>query len=316
MTLVQRRRSSDHSQFDGLKVFISYSRGDARAFVDRLQPALEKHGVDAYVDREDIEKGEEWWERIEQLITEADSVIFVMTPRSAKSEICKREVAFAEHVKKRLLPVVAADIADQILPQAIARLNYISFIEDRNAGASGGFEDSVVELAHALNTDIAWIREHTRIGALAYRWEKSGRPAEMLLRGGELAGGETLLGSRPRNAPEPTSAHIAFVTQSRRVATRRQRIILVISLAVTVIALGLAIYALIQRNNAIQQEMIAITKTVEAEKQQQQALQRLTELCQSWRVTNEWIENNIPAGIYNLRAELHDVFKFDDNCKP
>ena len=50
-------QSADRPQIDELKVFISYSRRDALDFVDRLQPALTKHGVDAYVDREDIEKG-------------------------------------------------------------------------------------------------------------------------------------------------------------------------------------------------------------------------------------------------------------------
>lgn len=295
-------QSAGGPQIDELKVFISYSRRDALDFVDRLQPALAGHGIDAYVDREDIEKGEEWWERIEQLITDADTVIFVMTPGSANSEICHREVDFAERRKKRFLPVIAADITGQTAPPAIARLNYIHFIENRNAGASGNFDESVAELTEALNTDIAWIREHTRIGALAHRWEKREQPDEMLLRGAELAGAETWLTSRPRNAPGPTRAHIAFITQSRRAATRRQRMTVGISLAAAIIALGLSVFALVQRSEAIAQR--------------QQALQRVAELCQSWRVTTEWIEANIPAAIYDLKSQLYGVYKFDDNCAP
>jgi hypothetical protein len=295
-------QSADRPQLDELKVFISYSRRDALDFVDRLQPVLANHGVNAYVDREDIEKGEEWWERIEQLITEADTVIFVMTPGSANSEICHREVDFAERVKKRFLPVIAADIAGQTVPPAVARLNYIFFIENRNAGASGNFEEAVAELTEALNTDIAWIREHTRIGALAHRWEKRERPDEMLLRGAELAGGETWLTSRPKNAPDPTSSHIAFITQSRRAATRRQRMTLGISLAATVMAVGLAGYAFWQRSEAITQR--------------QEALQRVAELCQSWRVTTEWIDTNIPQAIYDIKSSLYGAYKFDDNCRP
>jgi hypothetical protein len=300
--LLRKLRSADPPQTDELKVFISYSRRDALDFVDRLQPALAKHGVDAYVDREDIEKGEEWWERIEQLITEADTVIFVMTPGSANSEICHREVDFAERVKKRFLPVIAADITGQTVPPAVARLNYIFFIENRNAGASGNFEEAVAELTEALNTDIAWIREHTRIGALAHRWEKRERPDAMLLRGAELAGGETWLTGRPKNFPDPTSAHIAFITQSRRAATRRQRMTLGISLAATIIALGLASLAWVQRREAITQQQVA--------------LQRVDELCQSWRVTTEWMEANNPAAIYDIKSSLYGVYKFDDNCRP
>jgi len=300
--LLRKLRSADPPQTDELKVFISYSRRDALDFVDRLQPALAKHDVDAYVDREDIEKGEEWWERIEQLITEADTVIFVMTPGSANSEICHREVDFAELMKKRFLPVIAADITGQTVPPAVARLNYIFFIENRNAGASGNFEEAVAELTEALNTDIAWIREHTRIGALAHRWERRERPDAMLLRGAELAGGETWLTSRPKNAPDPTSAHIAFITQSRRAATRRQRMTLGISLAATIIALGLASFAWVQRREAITQQQVA--------------LQRVAELCKSWRVTTEWMEANNPAAIYDIKSSLYGVYKFDDNCRP
>ena len=64
---------------DKTKVFFSYSRDDV-AFVDRLQNALEVRDVQVYVDRKDIGKAEGWWERIQQLITEVDTIIFVMSP--------------------------------------------------------------------------------------------------------------------------------------------------------------------------------------------------------------------------------------------
>ena len=57
-------------------VFICYSRRDL-AFVDRLQAGLEKRGIATFVDREAIAKGEEWWARIQQLIGEADTIVFV-----------------------------------------------------------------------------------------------------------------------------------------------------------------------------------------------------------------------------------------------
>lgn len=292
----------ERSPGDEFKVFISYSRRDALDFVDRLQAALAQRGVDSYVDREDIEKGEEWWARIEQLITDADTVIFVMTPGSANSTICHREVEFAERLKKRFVPVIAADIAGQTVPPAVARLNYVHFIENRTAGASGDFEQASNELTKFLNTDIAWVREHTRIGALAHRWEKHERPDESLLRGAELASAETWLTNRPKDAPEPTGAHIAFITRGRRAATRRQRITLGVSLAATIIAAGLALFAFAQRTEAITQR--------------QEALQRVSELCQSWRVTTEWIENNLPGAIYDIKSSLHGVYKFDENCAP
>jgi len=50
------------------RVFISYSRKDL-LFVDVVRTALDSRGYDVLVDRDDIEKGEEFWVRIQQLIT-------------------------------------------------------------------------------------------------------------------------------------------------------------------------------------------------------------------------------------------------------
>ncbi|GAG60019.1 unnamed protein product, partial [marine sediment metagenome] len=74
-----------------LKVFVSYSRQDM-AFVDRLQASLVASGIEVAVDREDIEKGEAWWARIQQLIVEADTVLFVLSPSSVASAVCQMEV--------------------------------------------------------------------------------------------------------------------------------------------------------------------------------------------------------------------------------
>ena len=69
---------SNQRQPGKLRVFISYSRQDM-AFVNRLQAALSERGIEVSVDRDDIEKGEAWWARITQLITEADTIVFVLS---------------------------------------------------------------------------------------------------------------------------------------------------------------------------------------------------------------------------------------------
>jgi WD40 repeat protein len=201
--------------------FISYSRTDIE-FVNRLEAALKARGVDARVDRDDIEKSEEWWTRIQQLIAEADSVIFVLSPASAISPICQNEVDFAEGVKKRLIPIVARDLVAQPAPPAIARLNWIFFTANPAVGASGDFDATCDDLMRALEINIEWIREHTRLGLLARRWEAHRRTHEMELRGEELSAAETWLTTRPKKAPDPTDIHRAYITESRRAATAEQ----------------------------------------------------------------------------------------------
>jgi WD40 repeat protein len=228
----------------GPTAFISYSRIDME-FVDRLEVALKARGVDARVDREHIEKGEVWWTRIRQLITEADTVIFVLSPDSAISPTCQQEVDFAEGLKKRLIPIVVRDLAGEPAPVALARLNYIFFVTNPAAGASGDFDQTIDELVRALEINIEWIREHTRLGLLAHRWDAHGRLHEMELRGEELSRAETWLTTRPKNAPDPTDTHRAYVTEGRRAATARQRrtIAMLVSVVIGAVSLsGLAIW--------------------------------------------------------------------------
>jgi hypothetical protein len=138
-----------------LNVFISYSRQE-RESVNRLQTARKSRGIEALVDREDIAKGEEWWARIKQLITEADTIVFTLSPGSVGSRVCNDEVEFAEKLNKRFVPIVVRDLEGQTAPAALARLNYIFFIPNPAAGASGDFDEAY--LVRTLEIDIPWIR--------------------------------------------------------------------------------------------------------------------------------------------------------------
>ena len=184
-----------------LKVFISYSRKDLE-FVDRLQASLKEQGVHAYVDREDIHKGEEWWARIKQLIAEADTIVFVISPDAVTSKVAQDEVDYAESLNKRFVPIVARNLEGEKVPDALARLNYIFFTPNPQVGASGDFGEALTELVVTLETDISWIREHTRLGVLAQRWEARGNSGSLVLRGDELSSAESWLGSRPLKAPK------------------------------------------------------------------------------------------------------------------
>src|ERR1700730_8685265 len=69
------------------KVFMSYSRKDM-AFADRLDAELKARGFDPLIDRTDIYAFEEWWKRIEALISRADTVVFVMSPDAVTRYRC------------------------------------------------------------------------------------------------------------------------------------------------------------------------------------------------------------------------------------
>src|SRR5262245_31763171 len=70
-----------------LRVFISYSRDDLY-FADQLDEALYACGIECLVDRHGISGGEDWKRRLGNLISEADTIVFVLSPSFARSAIC------------------------------------------------------------------------------------------------------------------------------------------------------------------------------------------------------------------------------------
>src|ERR1700722_17457630 len=73
------------------RIFISYSRKDM-AFADRLEAALKVRGFEPLIDRTEIYAFEDWWKRIEALISRADTIVFVLSPDAVASEVALNEV--------------------------------------------------------------------------------------------------------------------------------------------------------------------------------------------------------------------------------
>lgn len=251
---------------DSARVFLSYSRKDrerAQSIADVLR---EKHfGV--YKDTDDILPTEEWKGRLEQLIAEADTIVFLMSPHSVASEVCAWEVEYATELNKRIAPIVIDDVEANDIPPLLARLNFI-FATERDR-----FQDAVDSLVSALNSDIDWIREHTRLAGLARRWRENGRSARLLLRGQDIADAEQWRDTRPKEAPDVLSLHADFISASRSAAARRQRLVAGFSLAGLAVAVGLAAFALIQREAAVENEIRAIANEAVARENEKQAIE-------------------------------------------
>ena len=248
------------------KVFLSYSRKDM-AFADRLEQALKMRGIEPLIDRSEIYAFEDWWKRIESLIVRSDTVVFVLSPDALSSDVCNKEVAFAASLNKRFAPIVHRSVGDELIPEALARLNFIFFEDEAR------FDDSVDRLAEALATDIDWIRKHTEFGESARRWAIAGRPGPrgLLMRAPVLEEAEAWIASRPQGAPEPTRELRALIAESRRAATQRQRTWVGGSLIAAAVASGLAGLAIWQRSIAVDNERLAIRNEAEAKAAQKEA---------------------------------------------
>ena len=195
---------------DRLTVFISYSRSDS-AFADEIESGLEYDGgFEVLLDRHDIHEGEDWKKRLGALISQADTIVFVLSRRSAASPVCRWEVEHARELSKRIIPVQAEPLGDVEAPAALAALNYVRFDEGRSfmAGLTG--------LRRALKADIDWLREHTRLLTRAQEWQAADRAGNRLLSGSDIAAAKAWLDRSPSEGLQPTELHRDFIQASDR----------------------------------------------------------------------------------------------------
>ena len=202
-----------------LRVFISYSRDDL-AFADQLDATLKLVGFNTTIDRHGIDPGEDWKTRLGGLIRDTDTVVFVLTPSSARSDICAWEVEEAKRLGKRILPVVPRSLDGAGAPPGLAALNYILFYAEPKKPGSR-FGPGLLDLVAALNTDLEWLREHTRYLQRATEWDAGGRPPNRLLSGGDIALAKAWAARRPKDAPAPTGLHLDFIRASEETETAR-----------------------------------------------------------------------------------------------
>jgi len=214
--------ASVRASADTLKIFISYSRADM-AFADEVVAGLEFDGTfDVMIDRHDIHEGEEWRKRLGSLIAAADTVVFVLSQKSAASPICRWEVEHAKSLAKRIIPVQAEALGGLEVPEALAALNYVRFDEGRSfmAGLTG--------LRRALKTDIDWLREHTRLLMRAQEWDGAGRADNRLLSGPDIVDAKAWVTRSPAEGLQPTELHRDFIRASEeaeavRLSAERER---------------------------------------------------------------------------------------------
>jgi TIR domain len=203
-----------------LNVFISYSRDDLD-FADQLDASLRLGGFETTIDRRGISGGEDWKTRLGALIRDSDTVVFVLSPSSARSDICAWEVADAVRLSKRIIPVLCRSLEDAKPPRALGDRDHIYFYAEPKSPGSG-FGPGLLRLATALNTDLDWLREHTRYLQRATEWDAGGEAANRLLSGSDIAAAKSWTERRPRGAPEPTLLQLDFIKASEAEDSRRR----------------------------------------------------------------------------------------------
>ena len=236
-------------------VFISYSRRDID-FVGHLLDQLTAHDREPWADWQDIPSTADWLAEIYSGIEAANTFLFVISPDSVASEICTLEIEHAVKHNKRLVPVVWKDADD--VHQAMSAHNWV-FLR-----AEDDFEANFELLIDALDTDLDYVREHTRLLTLAIDWDQKQRRRSAGLRGQELQIAEGWLAQSGSKDPQPAALHSEYIAFSRAAVSRIQRLIYSGIAIAFVLVLGLAVFAFYQRNQAQETARISTARSLAA----------------------------------------------------
>ncbi|MBZ0281060.1 MAG: TIR domain-containing protein [Anaerolineae bacterium] len=200
-------------------VFISYSRKD-KEFMRRLHTALAAIERDVWVDWEDIPLTADWWKEISNGIEAANTFVFVISPDSVRSSVCRNEITHAVTNNKRFVPILLRPIIEpgdqEAMHPAISSHNWIYFQDDTE------FDVPFKALIEAIDTDLSHVREHTRLLVRAKEWEERGRGNVGLLSGGEILEAEHWLKASSTKSPAPSPLHTEYIAASRRALTTRR----------------------------------------------------------------------------------------------
>ncbi|MFN8452350.1 MAG: toll/interleukin-1 receptor domain-containing protein [Anaerolineae bacterium] len=121
-------------------IFISHA-SQQMDYALRFANFLQQSGFSVWVDKNGIESGDDWWDTIEQALTECAIFTVLMTPEAKDSKWVKRETLLAEKLNKPTFPLLLSgegwsryadiqytDIRDGNMPSSVFIAKLAEFI--------------------------------------------------------------------------------------------------------------------------------------------------------------------------------------------
>jgi TIR domain len=145
--------------------FLSYAREDSEFVVEYLRTKLQARGLQVWVDVEDILGGAKWHDRVKRGIEACKAFVFVISPDSLASDHCREELEDAIALNKLIIPIMYRDVGEGVtLPPSVADAEWV-FLREENDPTTG-----LERLIDALQTDLAWRDQHTRLAGRTREW--------------------------------------------------------------------------------------------------------------------------------------------------
>ncbi|WP_458789472.1 TIR domain-containing protein [Adonisia turfae] len=207
-------------------------------FSQRLNETLLIQGKSSWLSPEGAAGEMEHWDDTQQLMDNAENVLFMLSPSSVRCEACLTQLSYAQSQQKRILPVIYRDVVKSTVPDGLESIPWSDF---RRHG--GDFLVNFGELFRTLESEPFHVRSHTRLLVKAAEWDAAQKDDSFLLRGNDLADSVSWLQQATDKTPPVTALQKAYIEASqalpfKKIKTRSVALTTVVSaLAVSVIRL-------------------------------------------------------------------------------
>ncbi|MEM7064123.1 MAG: TIR domain-containing protein [Cyanobacteria bacterium P01_B01_bin.77] len=194
------------------QVFLCHDDQDQDT-AEQIRQSLMRRDITVWNYRTDIQTSQDYHSAIDRGVEEADNVIFILSPHSAQSDYCQRELDMALQLHKRVIPILAAATDEAMVPDSLKSLQYIDLTVNRQASHYLAGES---ELLKQLNIEAAYYTEHKIWLTQALKWERQQQNPTMLLRGYNLRRAESWLKVARAHSQPPTELQEQFIAESLR----------------------------------------------------------------------------------------------------
>ncbi|UBF27678.1 TIR domain-containing protein [Kovacikia minuta CCNUW1] len=234
--------SQEQPPGQSLDVFISYSRVDSD-FARRLNDSLEMQGKLTWFDQESIDPGSDFQQEIYEGIESSNNFLFVISLNAIQSTFCVDEVEYALKLNKRIVTVLYRSVPTEKLHPGLEKVQWVDFNNH-----NGDFHANFSELVRTLDTDMEYLRSHTRLLVKAIEWDREERNPDYLLRGKNLTDAERWLQASAAKHPQATTLQTQYVITSRKAPFPKPKLqtAVLTSLAVATLVMGIRFLGLLQ----------------------------------------------------------------------
>ncbi|MGD1855297.1 MAG: TIR domain-containing protein [Leptolyngbyaceae cyanobacterium] len=191
------------------QVFLAYAQTDVEV-MRTVRRSLWRQGMTVWSNQTDIPTGKAFKQVVNQGIEEADTMVYLLSPDSLRSNYCQYELNYATTLKKRIVPMVVKPLGAAPVSPSLKALQYINLAD--NLRAEDYLQDES-ELIKTLNQDAAYYTQHKELLVKALKWKRQQENPSILLRGYDLRLAEVWL--KPATGqPGATDFHRQFIQTS------------------------------------------------------------------------------------------------------